>query len=68
MVRPERFELPTYCSGGNRSIHLSYGRARANYTDLHYLAASLRCFRRTQFIVPRIVPTQPGERREDGVL
>ena len=27
MVRPERFELPTYCSGGNRSIHLSYGRA-----------------------------------------
>jgi hypothetical protein len=26
MVRPERFELPTYCSGGNRSIHLSYGR------------------------------------------
>jgi hypothetical protein len=25
-VRPERFELPTYCSGGNRSIHLSYGR------------------------------------------
>ena len=28
MVRPERFELPTCCSGGNRSIHLSYGRAR----------------------------------------
>jgi hypothetical protein len=26
-VRPERFELPTYCSGGNRSIHLSYGRS-----------------------------------------
>jgi hypothetical protein len=26
-VRPERFELPTYCSGGNRSIQLSYGRA-----------------------------------------
>jgi hypothetical protein len=26
MVRPERFELPTYCSGGNRSIQLSYGR------------------------------------------
>ena len=26
LVRPERFELPTYCSGGNRSIHLSYGR------------------------------------------
>jgi hypothetical protein len=27
-VRPERFELPSYCSGGNRSIHLSYGRIR----------------------------------------
>src|ERR1700730_15350577 len=26
LVRPERFELPTYCSGGNRSIQLSYGR------------------------------------------
>jgi hypothetical protein len=25
-VRPERFELPTYSSGGCRSIQLSYGR------------------------------------------
>ena len=31
MVRPERFELPTYCSGGNRSIQLSYGRASSGY-------------------------------------
>ena len=30
-MRPERFELPTYCSGGNRSIHLSYGRAESVY-------------------------------------
>jgi hypothetical protein len=34
MVRPERFELPTYCSGGNRSIQLSYGRA-PNIYSLH---------------------------------
>ncbi len=32
MVRPERFELPTYCSGGNRSIHLSYGRTLAIFS------------------------------------
>ena len=30
MVRPERFELPTCCSGGNRSIQLSYGRTGAS--------------------------------------
>ena len=26
MARPERLELPTLCSGGTRSIQLSYGR------------------------------------------
>jgi hypothetical protein len=26
MVRPERFELPACCFGGNRSLQLSYGR------------------------------------------
>jgi hypothetical protein len=26
MVRPERLELPTLCSEGRCSIHLSYGR------------------------------------------
>ena len=35
MVRPERFELPTYCSGGNRSIQLSYGRALSEYRKLN---------------------------------
>ena len=32
MVRPERFELPTYCSGGNRSIQLSYGRTPTTFS------------------------------------
>src|ERR1700693_2439495 len=27
VARPEGFEPPTLCSGGTRSIHLSYGRA-----------------------------------------
>ena len=26
LARPRRFELPTFRSGGERSIHLSYGR------------------------------------------
>jgi hypothetical protein len=45
MVRPERFELPTYCSGGNRSIQLSYGRAVElimNYTYLFDLGSFSR--------------------------
>ena len=37
LVRPERFELPTCCSGGNRSIQLSYGRS-AIKDSLHGLA------------------------------
>jgi hypothetical protein len=36
MVRPERFELPTYCSGGNRSIQSELRAHCANYTFLRW--------------------------------
>ena len=41
VVRPERFELPTYCSGGNRSIHLSYGRSAVNYMTVYVRQAQI---------------------------
>jgi hypothetical protein len=40
MVRPERFELPTYCSGGNRSIQSELRAHCTNYTFLFDLATS----------------------------
>jgi hypothetical protein len=36
MVRPERFELPACCFGGNRSIQLSYGRTMLTFIGYHF--------------------------------
>ncbi len=41
MARPERFELPTYSSGGCRSIQLSYGRVVSVYIGAE--PAAFRC-------------------------
>src|ERR1700731_474473 len=42
LARPERFELPTYSSGGCRSIQLSYGRA---ICSLHLDPGAIKCRR-----------------------
>ena len=53
MVRPERFELPTYSSGGCRSIQLSYGRVPI-FTV--YLLRRTLSNRSTTVHVPKALP------------
>jgi hypothetical protein len=48
MVRPERFELPTYCSGGNRSIQSELRAHSANYTFLRWEVFGARLAARVQ--------------------
>jgi hypothetical protein len=43
MARPGRFELPTLCLEGRRSIQLSYGRSLPNFSYYNHLRYSLPC-------------------------
>jgi hypothetical protein len=70
-VRPERFELPTYCSGGNRSIHLSYGRT-VNSFSLHAQFGSINvnhhasacCVSQQRYHLEGSAGGRPGRRNE----
>ena len=44
VARPGRFELPTLCLEGRRSIQLSYGRSLPNFSYYKHLRHNLLCF------------------------
>lgn len=51
MVHSARFELTTYCSGGNRSIQLSYECIEISFTiqSFLYFATGFYCFSKKYF-------------------
>ena len=63
-MRPERFELPTYCSGGNRSIHLSYGRSAVNYMTVYVRRAQIASLCSPLLVLANIGKTLPEIRNQ----